>query len=222
MNSKPFPAGLDLFPIVQTYRKVNENNTLFDISFNTCKTPMKYANFVKCSKAVSKYLETPSDESTFLKGIETYTTTNIPAPHYAIDIPISLFPSDCNTWNINKFTAASSIIHDTEYFDTLLGINTSYTYLGMDYTTFGFHIEDANLNSINYMHQGGSKSWTVVAYKNQQKLEAAIKKISPYQCPNILRHKHLIISHEFLKENDIPFTVVIQNPGEYIITESYR
>lgn len=69
------------------------------------------------------------------------------------------------------------------------------------------------------MHYGGAKSWTVVPYKYQKKLEAAISNISPFQCPNILRHKHLIISNEFLRDNEIPFTTVVQHPGEYIITE---
>lgn len=39
------------------------------------------------------------------------------------------------------------------------GINCSYVYVGAPGSSFGFHLEDGNLASINYLHRGKPKIW---------------------------------------------------------------
>lgn len=39
------------------------------------------------------------------------------------------------------------------------GINSPYLYVGSIFSPFGFHLEDGNLYSINFMHSGEVKVW---------------------------------------------------------------
>lgn len=138
MKSNPFPKDLDLYPVRPKYCKVGDRNDLFEISFERCQKPMDIGKFEELSKALSNHLEPPKDPATYLNGIAKCITERIPVPHYEIDIPLSLL----DTWNISKFTRTTSILHGFNCFGKLDGINTPYLYLAMDYTSFGFHIEE--------------------------------------------------------------------------------
>lgn len=39
------------------------------------------------------------------------------------------------------------------------GIQKPYIYFGTTFSLFAFHLEDGNLNSINYLHEGAPKVW---------------------------------------------------------------
>lgn len=43
--------------------------------------------------------------------------------------------------------------------DVMEGIQSPYVYVGSPLTAFAFHLEDGNLNSINYLHRGKPKVW---------------------------------------------------------------
>lgn len=58
-------------------------------------------------------------------------------PIYASDQPFSLFPSDLDVWNLDKFTAKDSTIHDRRFFPEMAGITSPFLYIGMDSTAFG-------------------------------------------------------------------------------------
>lgn len=44
-------------------------------------------------------------------------------------------------------------------FQVMKGIQSPFVYFGGLWTLFGWHIEDGNLNSINYLHRGEPKIW---------------------------------------------------------------
>lgn len=123
-------------------------------------------------------------------------------PTYAIDNEISLFSSDYNTWNLNKFQGGS-ILSGKE----MKGINTSYTNYGMYQTCFPMHVEDSNLASLNILHQGATKIWYGVPATMATKLEAISKdEISEEsRCDFFLRHKTLLYSPKLLRENGVEF-----------------
>lgn len=78
---------------------------------------------------------------------------------YGIDNEISLFPDCCTTWNLNKFTPQESPIHINNGDQKMPGITEPYIYVGVALSAFGCHIEDDNLNSINFNHEGAKNIW---------------------------------------------------------------
>lgn len=75
---------------------------------------------------------------------------------YGVDNEISLFDERCEYWNLNRFRSADSLIHDGI---DMPGITKPYLYVGSMFTAFGLHLEDGNLNSLNFHHGGAKEFW---------------------------------------------------------------
>lgn len=63
-------------------------------------------------------------------------------------------------WNINGLSTILDGMVD-EYGVAIPGVNTAYLYFGMWKTSFAWHTEDMDLYSINYLHFGAPKLWSV-------------------------------------------------------------
>lgn len=86
---------------------------------------------------------------------------------------------------------------------------------------FGYHQEDMNLLSINYLHFGEPKIWYSIPASENEKFEKLMNKLYPKQlkeCDEWLRHKSAFIHPAVLIENGIKVYKAIQKPGEFIIT----
>lgn len=141
---------------------------------------------------------------------------------YSMNNDMSLFDDSCQWLNLNKFTNAESLIHNPDVVN-MRGINTPYVYVGSWPTYFGFHIEDANLNSINYLHRGAPKIWYIVSPEDGQKLEQLGNQCGKSvlaTCTNFLRHKALSVPPTTLKQYGIRFSRIVQNPNEFVVTFS--
>jgi histone demethylase JARID1 len=55
------------------------------------------------------------------------------------------------------------------------GINVSWMYIGMKFSTFCWHFEDLMLQSINYSHAGKPKLWYSVPEGSREKFDRAVK-----------------------------------------------
>lgn len=88
------------------------------------------------------------------------------------------------------------------------GITKPYVYVGGPMTSFGIHIEDGNLASINYLHEGATKVWIIVPGAEGKKLESIIHENTFELCVQYIRHKTTIVSPSMLKENVIKFAKV--------------
>lgn len=64
-------------------------------------------------------------------------------------------------WNIGHLNTLLDMV-EQECGIVIEGVNTPYLYFGMWKTTFAWHTEDMDLYSINYLHFGQSKSWSVI------------------------------------------------------------
>lgn len=100
------------------------------------------------------------------------------------------------------------------------GVHTPYAYVSQSLSPFSMHIEDAGLQSANILYAGEPKLWVIIAPHYRQLLEEKLKSnfraISSYA--QFMRHLALIISPQKLAEWEIDFLIVIQRPGELIIT----
>lgn len=93
------------------------------------------------------------------------------------------------------------------------GILTPYLYLGMILTSFGLHLEDSDLCSINYLHRGKQKIWYGIPLSEHDKLHELAQKLclsleESAGCDLYIRHKTLMIPPSLLKEHGIRFTRV--------------
>lgn len=88
-------------------------------------------------------------------------------------------------------------------------------------SSFGWHIEDMDLYSINYLHFGAPKLWYAISPDNASRLETLARSFYPdhyRQCPAFLRHKMTIISPNILKKYSVPYVRTVQKEGQIIIS----
>lgn len=140
-------------------------------------------------------------------------------PWYGADVPGTLFDDNVEIWNLSKLP---TILNKIE--DDMPGINTPFLYFGMWKTSFGWHVEDMDLYSINYHHFGHPKTWYIVPPAYGYMLEQLADQLYPdfaNECTNHMRHKMLLISPIVLKRHNIPFKKITQEAGQFIITFPY-
>ena len=90
-------------------------------------------------------------------------------------------------------------------------------------TMFGWHKEDMDLYSINYLHQGKPKFWYGVDLDCNEKFEAFVKSKFPdyfKECPEFIRHKTTLIYPGLLLENGIKLHKMVHEEGEYMISRA--
>jgi hypothetical protein len=70
--------------------------------------------------------------------------------------------SRARSWNLNNLPYADGSL--LGYIgEEMNGVNVPWLYYGMLFATFAWHIEDNNFFSMNYMHEGASKTWYVLS-----------------------------------------------------------
>lgn len=157
--------------------------------------------------------------------------TYIP-PLYGADTPGSIFRPNVSYWNVtrldnllNKMKVAlpgfTHLLISLLNFCIDLGVNTSYLYFGMWKSTFGWHLEDMNLYSINYIHYGAPKQWYAIPQSQRLKFERIARETYPSEsahCSEFLRHKTFVFSERFLRNVQIDVLKCVQSAGEFIIT----
>ena len=141
-------------------------------------------------------------------------------PTYCADVPGSLFDGNNWGWDVSKLDSLLSRTLKKRGV-TLDGVNSSYLYFGMWRALFAWHTEDMDLYSVNYLHYGAPKFWYAIAPEDRERFEILAQGMVPEMwraCPEFLRHKELLISPTLLEQNGIPFTRMMQHPGEFVVT----
>lgn len=192
----------------QTISPMSED--LCVLHFEEFKKPLTYKMFnelaVKCECTDETNIEDQCWES--LKDAKTKRI-------YCIEDG-SCFAANAQKWNLFRFTSDDSIIHAIPTRDWMPGIQTPCTYVGMLGTAFGWHREDRNLLSINFLHEGKPELWYGVPAKYADKMETLIQseveKLDKSTrsdlglgCSLAIRHKAIHVPPSFLKKHQIPF-----------------
>ncbi|XP_031618253.1 probable lysine-specific demethylase 4B [Contarinia nasturtii] len=185
---------------------------------NVQKRPMTVKQFRDLATSVRhqtpKHFDYEDLERKYWKNV-TYI-----APVYGADVAGTLTDSDVTSWNINSLGTILDYVNK-DYGISIAGVNTAYLYFGMWKTSFAWHTEDMDLYSINYLHFGAPKTWYAIPTAYGRKLEKLANRLfaENYElCNAHLRHKMTIISPQVLRQNQIPFNKITQEPGEIMIT----
>ncbi|KNE65511.1 hypothetical protein AMAG_11129 [Allomyces macrogynus ATCC 38327] len=119
-------------------------------------------------------------------------------PLYGADTLGTLFPSadEPRGWNCNRLDTALAVVLK-KMVGNLPGVNVPYLYFGTWRATFAWHVEDADLFSLNYLHFGAPKQWYAVAPKSARLFERTLDNEFAHEarkCPQYLRHKGAHVS----------------------------
>ena len=88
---------------------------------------------------------------------------------------------------------------------------------------FGWHKEDVDLYSINYLHHGKPKFWYSVDLDSNEAFEKLANthfKDLYRECPEFLRHKTTLIEPKILLANGIKMHKVVQHEREFVIARA--
>jgi len=107
------------------------------------------------------------------------------------------------------------------------GVTEPMIYVGSWRALFAWHVEDANLYSINLLHFGAPKSWYGLAPADARRFELLAEKLFPHaanECPHFLRHKMSVVSPKVLRDHGFRVAECLHHAGEIMITlpEAYH
>ena len=138
------------------------------------------------------------------------------SPMYGADMSGSLMKEQVQEWNLNHLDNLLTKV------DVVVpGVNQPYLYFGMWKAMFPWHTEDLDLYSINYLHFGRPKAWFCIAPEHRERFERIAQGFFPEdhkECAQFLRHKMYILSPSVLQKYNMPFTRVLQEEGEFVLT----
>ena len=103
------------------------------------------------------------------------------------------------------------------------GVTTPYVYVGSWKSMFGWHKEDLDLYSINYLHYGRPKFWYSVDLDCNQTFENYARSQYPEQfknCSEYLRHKTTLIHPKNLLREGIRMRKIVHHPREFVISRA--
>ncbi|BGP44008.1 hypothetical protein JCM10450v2_008224 [Rhodotorula kratochvilovae] len=140
-------------------------------------------------------------------------------PMYGADMAGSLFDDSTQAWNVAHLGDLLPKLAPRGC--EIPGVVTPYLYFGMWRATFAWHVEDADLYSINYIHFGAPKFWYSVPQEQSERFERVMAGLFPTdraKCSQFLRHKSFLASPKILTNNGITLNRCVQLPGEFILT----
>lgn len=88
--------------------------------------------------------------------------------------------------------------------------------MGMMFSTFCWHVEDLWLNSINYNHKGGVKTWYIIPRKYKEKFQKFVTRKTGQE--NLLDKITFMLDPLEVIKSGIPVYKTYHKPGQYVCT----
>jgi jumonji domain-containing protein 2 len=144
------------------------NNGIFELMYllRESRTLEKYEKYVSKFDYCIKQKTNTEVERLFWK------TLKLNAPLYGADIEGSLMDPG-TPWNLSEL---DTILKDGLNDQKLSGVNMPYLYVGGWKTMFGWHKEDLDLYSINFLHLGAPKYWYCIDVDSSEDFEKFTQK----------------------------------------------
>ncbi|CAM9638241.1 unnamed protein product [Pylaiella littoralis] len=103
----------------------------------------------------------------------------------------------------------------------IAGLTSPWLYLGTQYATFAWHVEDSAMYSVNFHHSGASKQWYGVPGSSAADLEKCLAKNLGATSEPFSDHLYSItkmLSPSYLMQDGVPVCRVLQNAGHFVVT----
>jgi len=204
--------GLDLTVQKPIEQNVWGHNGVFELMYLLRES----RSLEKYRKHVSKFDYCIQSKSSLDIEKLFWKTLKLNAPLYGADIEGSLMDPG-TPWNLAEIrTLLSEGLSECK----LSGVNLPYLYVGGWKTMFGWHKEDLDLYSINFLHTGAPKFWYCVDLDCNAAFEAFAGRSFPERlekCPEFLRHKNTLVHPAVLLANGVRVRKVVQQPGEFVV-----
>jgi hypothetical protein len=140
------------------------------------------------------------------------------SPLYGADVEGSCFDEGI-PWNLMEIDSTLKRGLNTK----IMGVTNPYLYVGSWRAMFGWHKEDMDLYSINYLHAGHPKFWYGIDLSDNEKFEDYVIDTFPddyNECPEFIRHKNTLIQPRNLLQQKIRMKKATQYPGEFVISRA--
>ncbi|GAB5366199.1 hypothetical protein AAMO2058_001124300 [Amorphochlora amoebiformis] len=140
---------------------------------------------------------------------------------YGNDLEFSSFGSKetcSNQWNLRRLSKLSGgLLKYTSY--DIPGVVRPYSYVGSQFSTFCWHVEDDLLYSINYLHDGSSKVWYAVPGDRFEQFEGIYQSTFPRLSKHHgIEKKTSMMDPSILVEAGIPVCKLEQKSREFVVT----
>uniref|UniRef100_A0A7S0VNE7 JmjC domain-containing protein n=1 Tax=Polytomella parva TaxID=51329 RepID=A0A7S0VNE7_9CHLO len=138
-------------------------------------------------------------------------------PMYGADTILSFFDENLSYgWNLRDL---GDLLRSRKV-PNVPGVTFPMTYFGMWRSFFGWHKEDADLYSVNYLHWGAPKVWYCVPPSSQARFDGMASSMFPElarNCAAFVRHKDILITPAMLRTYGVRFSTIQQNAGEFVV-----
>lgn len=141
------------------------------------------------------------------------------SPLYGADVAGSLFDKNI-PWNLAEL---KTILNRGLEGQNIPGVSNPYVYVGQWKSMFGWHKEDLDLYSINYLHSGASKFWYGIDLKDTKEFERFLYEKLPEsrkRCPEFIRHKTTLVHPKTLVQQGFKMVKALHNQGEFIVSRA--
>jgi [histone H3]-trimethyl-L-lysine9/36 demethylase len=147
-----------------------------------------------------------------------WSSVTITPPFYGADTPQSFFDDKVPYgWNLRRLDGCLLKRPGVPH---VPGVTTPMTYFGMWKAFFAWHVEDADLMSINYLHFGAPKVWYCVSPRDRGRFERMAQSLFPELhrgCPAFMRHKDILLSPALLRTYGVRYVQAKQEANEFIV-----
>lgn len=171
--------------------------------------------------------ESQTELSTAFDKLLSAVETDKPYPYFLVDPSGQELSNGADQKSPANVLQAGSTLLAHGFFP---GINTCFYYISQGVNTPAqLHIEDINLNSVNFVLAGEDKIWLIIAAAQRARLENLLRKLkkrakgakpdpSIERCSQWVRHYGVLLSCRLLRKYDIEYEIVRQRKGELMFT----
>jgi len=166
-------------------------------------------------------------ENWFWEGLASHSEARI---LYSSDLEGTAFPASgpygVHPWSLQCMANHErSLLRFVDY--AIPGVNAPMLYNGMLFSMFCWHVEDSNMYSASYLHEGATKTWYGVSPRDAAAFDRVFTSAFPQAMekdPQLLLRKASMVPPSLLVANGVAVSRARQEAGEFVITlpQSYH